>query len=272
VDLLPVNISEAAVVSRAAAVTGLTATRPQPPAVADLSSWSQENYQLTVKAAAHLGFPVANLNAELDSDVLIFGTSRWTDVDSGDGHVYRFGVSLRVLVEVVSVDAKIDLTLPAIAANVQLGRAEASAQLVVRGYNSSTLGKLLPPWQAFTVDSYSQYMSAISAIQQAVMQSDDGIVPQLLATTLAAPTLPSSALSIGTVVALRAIVDGHGLATCLKDNDAAGADVKDAIAQTYAGAGLGADDRPTPEMQDEARGQLGPLAQVHHWWNRGGRK
>jgi hypothetical protein len=268
-DLLPVNISEATVVSRATVLPGLTATRPQPPDVKDLSSWSQENYQLKVKAAAHLGFPVANLNAGLDSDLLIFGTSRWTDVDSGDGHVYRFGVSLRVLVEVMSVDGKIDLTLPAIAANVQLGRAQASAQLVVRGYNSSTLGKLLPPWQAFTVDSYSQYMSAISEIQQAVMQSDANIVPQLLATTLVGPSLPSSAQSIGTVIAVRAVANGDSLNACLKNNDSVGGDVEEAITQAYCNVGLQADDRPTPEVQDKARGQLGPLAQAHHWWNRG---
>jgi hypothetical protein len=65
-------------------------------------------------------------------------------------------------------------------------------------------------------------MSAISEIQQAVMQSDANIVPQLLATTLVGPTLPSSAQSIGTVIALRAVANGDSLNACLKNNDSVG--------------------------------------------------
>lgn len=267
-DLLPVNINEATVVSRAEGISGLTATRPSAPKVEELSSWSQENYQVQLKAAAHLGFPVADLDGSLNNNLLIFGTSRWADVDSGDGHVYRFGVSLRVLVEVTNTEGKIGLTLPEIAANVQLGKAQASAQLVVRGYNSPELGALLPPWQAFNVDSYSQYMSAVSAIQQKIMQDDSHVVPQLLATTLVEPTLPSSAQSVGTLTALKAIVIGHDLTKCLSDTASAAADVKDSISRTYAEFGLGANDQPTPEDQKKAGDQLVPVARAHHWWNR----
>jgi hypothetical protein len=268
-ELLPVNISEATVVARASAVTGVSATLPAVPAVADLASWSQENYQLSVKAAAHLGFPIATSSDDVRRDLLIFGTSRWTDVDSGDGHVYRFGISLRVLVQVQSVEAELDLTLPAVAASVQLGRAQASAQLIVRGYNSSTLGKLLPPWQSFTVDSYSQYMAAISAIQQEIMNNDGSIVPQLLATTVAAPTLPSSAQSVGTVLALRGISDGHRLAALLGSELAEPAEVQDSITQTYSDFGLGPGDDPGTQAQEKARRDLGPLAQARHWWTSG---
>jgi len=268
-ELLPVNINEATVVARASAVTGVSATLPTPPAVGDLASWSQENYQLSVKAAAHLGFPITTLSGAIRQDLLIFGTSRWTDVDSGDGHVYRFGISLRVLVQVQSLEAELDLSLPTIAASVQLGRAQASAQLVVRGYNSSSLGKLLPPWQSFTVDSYSQYMSAISAIQQQIMDDDGSIVPQLLATTVAAPTLPSSSQSIGTVLALRGIADGSRLKSLLSSDDADPPEVQDSITQTYSDLGLGPDDEPSAQAQENARRDLGPLAQAHRWWTSG---
>ena len=266
-ELLPVNINEATVVARASAVTGVSASLPTPPGVGDLASWSQENYQLSVSAAAHLGFPIAALSGDIKQDLLIFGTSRWTDVDSGDGHVYRFGISLRVLVQVQSVQAELDLTLPTIAASVQLGRAQASAQLIVRGYNSATLGKLLPPWQSFNVDSYSQYMSAVTAIQQEIMANDGSVVPQLLATTVAAPTLPSSAQSVGTVLALRGIVDGRRLHSMSTSDDSQPTDVQDSITQTYSQFGLGPDDEPDAQARDKARRDLGPLAQAHRWWS-----
>jgi hypothetical protein len=266
-DLMPVNIGEATVVSRASSIAGLDPKAPPRPEVSQLASWSQENFQLDTKAAAHLGFPVAHLGAEMQRTLLIFGSSRWADTDSGDGHVYRFGVALRVLVQVTSATVKGDLTLPSIAADVQLGNAQASAQLLVRGYNSSTLGKLLPPWQSFNVDSYATYMAAISAIQGEVMAHDENIVPQLLATTIAAPSLPSSAQSVGTVTALRGIAEGRTLHSLFEEEAEAPDEVKDAIVQKYTELGLGSDDDPTSDMQKQSTMQLGILAPIHHWWN-----
>ncbi len=266
-DLMPVNIGEATVVSRAGAIAGLNPKSPPRPDVSELACWSQENYQLDTKAAAHLGFPIARLGAELQRTLLIFGTSRWADTDSGDGHVYRFGVALRVLVHVTSTTIKGDVTLPSVAADVQLGNVQASAQLLVRGYNGSTLGTLLPPWQSFDVDSYAAYMAAISAIQNEVMAHDENIVPQLLATTIAGPSLPSSAQSVGTVAALRGIADGTSFRNLVDEESQASVEVKDAILQKYTELGLAPEDDPTPDMQKQSMNELGILAPMHHWWS-----
>jgi hypothetical protein len=131
-ELLPVNVTEDTLVARANALAGVTAVVPAVPNVSQLASWSQENYQLEADAAATLGFPVVHLAGQSRHRLCIFGASRWCDVNSGDGHVYRFGVSLRVLIEIDSKENQDDLTLPNIAANVQLGTASASAQLIVR--------------------------------------------------------------------------------------------------------------------------------------------
>jgi hypothetical protein len=274
-ELLPVNVAEAIVVSRANALaggTGVVVTAPTPPNVDQLASWSQENYQLDVKAAASLGFPVGHLSGELQHDMYIFGTSRWADVDSGDGHVYRFGVSLRVLVKVERDKFIGDVALPFIAANVELERATASAQLVIRGYNSATLGKLLPAWQSFSVDSYSSYMTAISAIQEEIMANDANVLPQLLATTVASVTLPSSAQSVGTVTALRAIADGKTLQEALDRVTQGGADastIRDSIERQYQSMGIASDAEPTAADRSAAQNQVGDFDAKHHWWSRG---
>jgi hypothetical protein len=268
-EVLPVNVTEDTLVARANALAGVTAVVPAVPDVSQLASWSQENYQLEADAAASLGFPVVHLASQLRHRLCIFGASRWCDVSSGDGHVYRFGVSLRVLIEIESKENQDDLTLPNIAASVQLGTATASAQLIVRGYSSPSVGKLLPPWQSFSVDSYAQYMSAISAIQSEIMANDDSVVPQLLASTIASATLPSSSQAVGTVVALRAVADGRTLQEALNEDHGDEDDRsvrRNSIEQQYRVLNIPADASPTEEQQLQARQQLGDLATKHRWW------
>ena len=58
---------------------------------------------------------------------------------------------------------------------------------MVRGYVGSDLGALLPTWLSFGVDSYAQYMGAVSSLQKAIMSNAANIQPELLATTLISP-------------------------------------------------------------------------------------
>ena len=50
--------------------------------------------------------------------------------------------------------------------------------------SGSDLGALLPTWQSFGVDSYAQYMAAVSTLQKTVMGDAANIQPELLATTV----------------------------------------------------------------------------------------
>jgi hypothetical protein len=74
----------------------------------------------------------------------MLGTSRWKDIVSG-AHTYRFGVALRAIVVISDIKGDGTLTLPVVAAQVELEGARASAQLLVRGYKGNALGDLLPP-------------------------------------------------------------------------------------------------------------------------------
>ena len=156
--MTPVNMS----VEGVHAAAGMAASQPIPvaPSADALNNWTQENYSLNVSAAANLGFPVGNVEGSVQHDALMFGAARWKDVVSGE-HSYRFGVALRALVVVSDIKVSGALTLPVVAAKVELEGARASAQLMVRGYVGSDLGALLPTWQSFGVDSYAQYMGAV---------------------------------------------------------------------------------------------------------------
>ena len=136
-EMVPVNMSVEDV--HAAAGLGTDAPVPTAPSADDLDNWAQEAYSLSVSTAANLGFPVGNINATYKRDALMFGTSRWKDVASGD-HTYRFGVALRSIVVVSEIQGSGALTLPVVAAKVEIEGARASAQLLVRGYKGNALG------------------------------------------------------------------------------------------------------------------------------------
>jgi len=163
--MTPVNMS----VEDVHAASGLSGVEmPTPPEADELDDWAQENYSLSASAAASLGFPVGSLTATVQRDALMFGSYRWKDVVGGE-HTYRFGLALRALVVVSDIKGSGALTLPFVAAKVELEGARASAQLLVRGYKGDNVGGLLPTWQSFGVDSYAQYMTAVSDLQKAIM-------------------------------------------------------------------------------------------------------
>jgi hypothetical protein len=112
--MIPVNMS----VEDVHAAAGTPA--PAAPDAGELDNWAQESYSLSVSAAASLGFPLGNISAGLQRDALMFGTSRWIDIASGE-HTYRFGVALRAIVVVSDIKASGALTLPVVAAKVVHG-------------------------------------------------------------------------------------------------------------------------------------------------------
>jgi len=104
------------------------------------------------------------------------------------------------------------------------------------------------------------------------MANDANVAPQLLATTAASVTLPSSAQSVGTVIALRAIADGRKLQEALdqvtQDTEDASI-VRDSIERQYQSMGVTIGEEPTPADRTEAHKQLGDFDAKHHWWSRG---
>jgi hypothetical protein len=212
-SLVPVNLSAAD--AHAAAGLGEDIELPVAPTVDQLSNWSQEAYSLDVSEATNLGFPVGNLSMTYKRQALMFGSSRWKDVTSG-GRTYRFGVALRAIIVVSNVDMDSALTLPVVAAKVEIEGVRATAQLIVRGYKSHKLAESLPTWQSFGVDSYAAYMKSVSNIQKIILEDEDGIVPELLATTVLSPRLPTAHVAVAKVYAIHAIADGQPLARAIE--------------------------------------------------------
>lgn len=252
--MTPVNMSVADVHAAAGLAPGTE--MPTVPDAGELDNWTQEAYSLSVSAAADLGFPVGNISATFQRDALMFGSSRWKDVVSGE-QTYRFGVGLRALIVVSDIKGSGALTLPVVAAKVELEGARASAQLIVRGYKGSTLGELLPAWQSFGVDSYGQYMTAISSMQKAIMEDAANIEPELLATTVLSPKVPTPGEAVGTVYALHAMAEGATLAHALDRLGTDEASILESVKALYHSE-IGEDDRAVPdaEQRQDAQAQM----------------
>jgi hypothetical protein len=243
--MVPVDMSVEDVHAAAGLAPGTDV--PAAPEVNDLDNWSQEAYSLSVSTASDLGFPVGNITASFKREALMFGSSRWKDVVNG-GHTYRFGVALRAIVVVSDILGSGALTLPVVAAKVELEGARASAQLLVRGYKCNALGDLLPAWQSFGVDAYGQYMKSVSDLQKEIMGDAQNVVPELLATTVVARPVPAAGEAVGSVYALHAIAEGATLAHALDKlgiNDSAISGAAKVLYQSR----IGDDERAVPDTQ-----------------------
>ena len=253
--MTPVNLSASHVAQLASERTGTELEPPDAPGASDLANWEQENYQLSVSGALTLGFPVATVSAGVKSEVLIFGTSRWKDIES-DGYTYRYGVSLRVVVQIRDFKVDGSLTIPVVAAKVQLEGARATAGLLVRGYKGDLR---LPHWQSFDVSSYTEYQETVSTIQGTVTTDEANMDPQLLATTAAGAVLPAPAQGVGTVWALDAISHGETLGEALRklaeytEDESVRSTVRAIYKERLGGEG---DSKPSDDAQEAARTDL----------------
>ncbi len=257
-DLVPVNIS----VEDVGAMLGRPVDKahlPEAPTATELGNWEQEAYSLDVNAATSLGFSVGNLSVGYHRQALMFGVSRWKDV-AKDGAAYRFGVALRAIIVVSSTKVTGDLTLPILAARVELGDALATAHLLVRGYKGPGVADHLPSWQTFGVDSYGEYMRSVAQIQKLITKDDKNVVPELLATSLVSlpqPRRTPSAAAVGCVYALRAIADGRPLTEAIHRLPTMDQDVLAQVRAVYGELLNGRElARPDDEQRRIAREQL----------------
>ena len=196
--LLPVSMSAAGLTAAAAPAGQESVGGPDqdqiPQDGSSLANLQQESYQLEASFAAKLGFPVATMSTDDKLKVMLYGLTRYRDVVH-QKHTYRYGVAIRVLLEIYNDEVDGDLTLPAVAAKAQLGVVSASAQLLLYGYTGD-LSDTLPNWQSFDVNSYADYLKSVSALQVKVFGDPSKMRPVLLSSSLAATLRPAKGTTI----------------------------------------------------------------------------
>jgi hypothetical protein len=259
--LLPINTAG----SLAANGGGVESGPPDPPSADLLRDWSQETYDMEASVAASLNFAIGQVSTSYSRRVLVFESSRSRDVEA-DGHTYRFGVALRVVVEVDGLKAEGGLTLPVVAAKVDLEGARATSRLSVRGYKGDDLAALLPTWTSFGVDQYAGYMKAISALQDKIMANSAAIDPELLATT--ATSVPdqsrSTAEAVALVYGLDALSHGLTLEDALRRLPELDQEIVGIVRQVYAErVGDAERQRPDEQQSERAKEELGGLRLRH---------
>jgi len=227
---------------------------PEAPKGPELRDGGQENYVLSESLAAKLGFSLGDISSAAKHQVLVFGASRWKDIQA-EQHTFRFGTAIRAVIVVTDTKLDVDLTPAIVAANVQIGRATASATMEVRGYKGALK---LPRWESFDVESHGKYQECISDLQDKLLGVDADLDPELLATTAAESAIPAVAPSIGLLYALSMISHGGSLLHALEHLRSEDADVLRTIRSVYA-ARVGTNERVEPDAGQtrDARADLG---------------
>ena len=104
------------------------------------------------------------------------------------------------------------------------------------------------PGKSFGVDSYAQYMTAVSTLQKTIMGDAANIQPELLATTVFSHQAPDPGEAVGSVYALHAIADGATLAHALDKLGVDDPEISQAVKASYESM-IGEDDRRVPSQQ-----------------------
>jgi hypothetical protein len=94
--------------------------------------------------AGSLGFSVEMAKGGFNSRMLIAEFSRSKTITVADGFA-RYGVAARLVVNIRSLKADANLTLPFVAAQAQFNNLEACADITVEGYAGNEAGERFRP-------------------------------------------------------------------------------------------------------------------------------
>ncbi len=146
----------------------------------ELTDWDFSIYTYEREAAAEAGFAVGSIKVEGGYRLLVIDAARSVNVESGP-KTEKWGYGYRLLVEVNNVDTIGSLTLPAIAASVELRQAEAQVRLRVNGWVGDSLWGKLPAPKPLGVDSYREFLEVADQIQESFGRHPEMAVPVKLA-------------------------------------------------------------------------------------------
>ena len=191
-----------------------------PPCAADLDQWLQHSFSLDANLAAELNIPFGfSGSANGRQRVFVLESSRSKECTAADGAtMVRYGVAVRLAVKASNLSAEMNLSLPLLAAETQIGRAQTESTLLVNGYVGTDLAPLLPKPGLFDVEKYAELMDAIGKIQELINREVTNIRPvplQVAPRQGQEPDLVDQAL--GTVWALSRMADGDSLQQATRD-------------------------------------------------------
>lgn len=98
---------------------------------------------------------------------VVHEAKRFTIQRTSQDRVTQVGVSVRIFAATTDWDAKLQLTLPNLAADAQLNARDARVAIDVVGY-AGPLGSLLPAPERLNVESLAVYLAAFHGVQAAV--------------------------------------------------------------------------------------------------------
>ena len=98
---------------------------------------------------------------------VVHEAKRFTIQRTDQDRITEYGVAVRILAATTDWEAKVQLTLPNLAADAQLNGGDARVSIDVVGY-SGPLGELLPGPERLNVESLAAYLEAFHAVQAAV--------------------------------------------------------------------------------------------------------
>lgn len=185
----------------------------------DLADWEQYSWTLTADEAIQLGFTLGSVSQSAKSQVFVREFSRTTQVERPPGPPERWGIAVRLVIEATGFDGHAKLTLPALAAEVQLSAKQAECRLKVLGYRGNDVAAHFPDFTTFDVESYAQVMANMTQLRDLLgAAQDQDIQAELLQKAQTTTTGASSArrTQLGLVLGLYSLAEGLTLAQALQ--------------------------------------------------------
>lgn len=227
--------------------------------VGDLDTWQSLDDQLSVDAAAEAGFGVVKVEAGYQGRVIVRDVSM-SCRRTVQGRECDIGASVRLIIKIIGLDLKGDLSLPAVSAKVELGLLRASADLRVVGVTNVAIFGAFPSFEKLDVEAFGKYTAAQDSIRKLITKDPSNIKPTLLRYLPEKVDDGDYPKAVGVVFAMKSIASGRSLDDALRECPRDWTDYYSAITDTYntiAGIGPdGSNHRPDGKARDEARAWL----------------
>lgn len=241
----------------------LRATCATPPSAAELNEFQTQRSELRANVAAEIGLTLLSASVSGRRLIVVQDFYRGARCEGSDGSTILYGASARLIVDIAGFDAKAQLTLPAIAAQVQMGMASAQYKLTARGYVGPLSEVLVDPGE-LNVESYVKLLASITLLQKRLADDTVNIrpVPLFVDLPVGDVEMATRRRSIGVTFALSQIADGRSLNAARREVEWSSwaTEAQEAINETYDSiVGTDADLRPGTDAQNAARSYLGHL-------------